>query len=89
MEPLPRALAGATAITMDDTLWVFGGVKEEDFYTDVYNTEDYQSTEKVLEYYDYFVEETGNGRSSCMYVRMEKCFLSFLWWQFIDHHSSR
>ena len=48
---------------MDDTLWVFGGVKEEDFYTDVYNTEDYQSTEKVLEYYDYFVEETGNGRS--------------------------
>ena len=64
MEPLPRALAGATAITMDDTLWVFGGVKEEDFYTDVYNTEDYQSTEKVLEYYDYFVEETGNGRSS-------------------------
>lgn len=60
IEPLPRALAGATAITMDDTLWVFGGVKEEDFYTDVYNTEDYQSTEKVLEYYDYFVEETGN-----------------------------
>ena len=46
---------------MDDKLWVFGGVKEEDFYTDVYYAEDYQS---ALEHYDYVVEETGNGKKT-------------------------
>ena len=46
---------------MNDKLWVFGGVKEEDFYSDVYYAEDYQS---ALEHYDYVVEETGNGKKT-------------------------
>ena len=31
-QPLPRALAGATAMGVADKLWVFGGVVEEDYY---------------------------------------------------------
>ena len=58
---MPRALAGATAIGMNDTLWVFGGVKEEDFYNDNYY-EDVLQHESNLEHYDYVVEQTGNGK---------------------------
>ena len=58
---MPRALAGATAIGMNDTLWVFGGVKEEDFYNDNYYDDEVQH-ESNLEHYDYVVEQTGNGK---------------------------
>lgn len=52
-DSLPRALAGATSIGLNGKLWVFGGVVEEDFY---------QNNEDGIDYYDYMIEETGNGK---------------------------
>lgn len=62
-DDLPRALAGAASIGLDDKLWVFGGVVEEDFYQNraINDNIDYYDNQIQHEYYDYVVEETGNG----------------------------
>ena len=70
---MPRALAGATAIGMNETLWVFGGVKEEDFYNYDNYYEDALVHESNLEHYDYVVEQTGNGKHLNQ-VKVERVF---------------
>jgi len=64
---LPRSLSRATAVGLNDTLWVFGGVVEESYYQsglfeDLLEDIDYyhESQQIQYDYYDYVIDETSN-----------------------------
>ena len=53
---LPRAVAGASAVGIgQENVWAFGGVFQQDYYDDLtFKDDEY--------YYDYSIEEAGNGK---------------------------
>jgi len=64
--PLPRSLSRATALAINNTLWVFGGVVEESYYQsghfeDLMEDIDYYHEPQIqYDYYDYVIDETSH-----------------------------